>query len=164
MSDEKLTPCTSPLSLLQLQLPPLFISFTSHTSCDISLLICLPNPQKYKAGHVSTRFRSVINTGCITKNSAWFDVVSHLIERTPVLNGTRKFIVAFTRPSHGSYINQKNPIHPLTAYFLNFILIFRVIHTSLRDFRTLRYSSRDDHAELEHVNRGRDTPTFCPTL
>ena len=25
-------------------------------------------------------------------------------------------------------------------------------------------SSRDGHAEGEHVNRGRDTPRFCPTL
>ena len=41
---------------------------------------------------------------------------------------------------------------------------YRVIHKSLRDFRTLRYSSRDGHAEGEHVNRGRDTPSFCPTL
>ena len=28
----------------------------------------------------------------------------------------------------------------------------------------LRYSSRDGHAEGKHVNRGRDTPSFCPTL
>jgi len=42
--------------------------------------------------------------------------------------------------------------------------IHRVIHKSLRDFRTLRYSSRDGHAEGEHVNGGTDTPSFCPTL
>ena len=42
--------------------------------------------------------------------------------------------------------------------------IYRVIHKSLRDFRPLRYSSRDGHAEGEHGNRGRDTPSFCPTL
>jgi len=42
--------------------------------------------------------------------------------------------------------------------------IYRVIHKSLQDFRPLRYSSRDGHAEGEHVNRGRDTPNFCPTL
>jgi hypothetical protein len=42
--------------------------------------------------------------------------------------------------------------------------LYRVIHKSLRDFRPLRYSSRDGHAEREHVNRGRDTPVFCPTL
>ena len=41
---------------------------------------------------------------------------------------------------------------------------YRVIHKSLRVFRSLRYSSRDGHAEGEHVNRGRDTPSFCPTL
>jgi hypothetical protein len=41
---------------------------------------------------------------------------------------------------------------------------YRVIHKSLRDFRPLRYSSRDGHAEGEHVNRRRDTPSFCPTL
>jgi hypothetical protein len=42
--------------------------------------------------------------------------------------------------------------------------MYRVIHKSLRDFRPLRYSTRDGHAEEEHVNRGRDTPSFCPTL
>ena len=42
--------------------------------------------------------------------------------------------------------------------------IYRVIHKSLRDFRPLRYSSRDGHAEGERVNRGRDTLSFCPTL
>jgi len=41
---------------------------------------------------------------------------------------------------------------------------YRVIRKSLRDFRPLRYSSRDGHAEGEHVNRGRDTLSFCPTL
>jgi len=41
---------------------------------------------------------------------------------------------------------------------------YRVIHKSLRDFRPLRYSSRDGHTEGEHVNRKRDTPIFCPTL
>ena len=45
-----------------------------------------------------------------------------------------------------------------------YIYIYRVIHKSLRDFRPLRYRSRDGHAEGEHVNRGRDTPSFCPTL
>jgi hypothetical protein len=42
--------------------------------------------------------------------------------------------------------------------------IYRVIHKSFRDFRPLRYRSRDGHAEWEHVNRGRDTASFCPTL
>ena len=45
-----------------------------------------------------------------------------------------------------------------------FIQICRVIHKSLRDFRPLRYSSRDGHAKGKHVNRGRGTPSFCPTL
>jgi hypothetical protein len=42
--------------------------------------------------------------------------------------------------------------------------IYRVIHKFLQDFRPLLYSSRDGHAEADHVNRGRDTPSFCPTL
>jgi hypothetical protein len=42
--------------------------------------------------------------------------------------------------------------------------LYRIIHKSFRDFRPLRYSSRDGHAEGEHVNTGRDTPSFCPTL
>jgi len=41
---------------------------------------------------------------------------------------------------------------------------YSVIHKSFRDFRHLRYSSRDGHVEGEHVNRRRDTPSFCPTL
>jgi hypothetical protein len=45
-----------------------------------------------------------------------------------------------------------------------YIYTYRVIHKSLRDFRPLRYSSRDGHAEGEHVNRGRNTPGFFPTL
>ena len=44
------------------------------------------------------------------------------------------------------------------------IFMYRVIHKSLRDFRPLQYSSRNGHAEGEHVNRGRDTPSFCSTL
>ena len=47
---------------------------------------------------------------------------------------------------------------------LIFILIYRAIHKSLRDFRPLRYCSRDGHAEGKHVNRGRDSPSFCPSL
>jgi hypothetical protein len=43
-------------------------------------------------------------------------------------------------------------------------LKYRVFHQSLRDFRPLRYSSRDGHAEGEHVNRATDTPSFCLTL
>ena len=42
--------------------------------------------------------------------------------------------------------------------------MYRVIRRSLRDFRPLRYSSRDGHDEGEHVNKGTDTPSFCPTL
>ena len=44
------------------------------------------------------------------------------------------------------------------------MLMYKVIHKSLRDFRHLRYSNRGGHAEGEHVNRGRDTPYFCPNL
>jgi hypothetical protein len=43
-------------------------------------------------------------------------------------------------------------------------LLYRVIHKSLLDFRPRRYSSRDGHAEGQHVNRRRDTASFCPTL
>jgi hypothetical protein len=42
--------------------------------------------------------------------------------------------------------------------------LYSVIRKSLRNVRPLRYSSRDGHAEGEHVNRGRNTASFCPTL
>jgi len=44
------------------------------------------------------------------------------------------------------------------------LVIYWVIHNFLRDFRPLRYSSGDGHAEVENVKRGRDTPSFCTTL
>ena len=44
------------------------------------------------------------------------------------------------------------------------LFVYRGIYLSLRDFRPLRYSSRDGHAEGEHVNRGRDTPSSSSTL
>ena len=42
--------------------------------------------------------------------------------------------------------------------------IYRVIRKSLQNFRPLWYNNLDGHAEGEHVNRGRDIPSFCPTL
>ena len=53
---------------------------------------------------------------------------------------------------------------PLPKVTLKYGRLYMVIHKSFRHFRPLRYSSRDGHAEGEHVNRGRDTPSFCPTL
>jgi hypothetical protein len=50
------------------------------------------------------------------------------------------------------------------SFLSEIILIYRVIHKSLRNFRPLRYSNRDGDAEGEHVNRGRDNPIFCATL
>ena len=44
--------------------------------------------------------------------------------------------------------------------YIFYFSLYRVIHKSIRDFRPLRYSSRDGHAEGEHVNRGRDTPSL----
>ena len=60
----------------------------------------------------------------------------------------------------------KNRADKLTSMHahLSHIMLYRVIHKSLRDFRPLRYSNRDGHAEGEHVNSGRDTPSFNPTL
>ena len=52
----------------------------------------------------------------------------------------------------------------INVYSTSYIGIYRVIYKSLRDFRPLRYSSQDGHAKGERVNRGRDTPSFCPTL
>ena len=43
-------------------------------------------------------------------------------------------------------------------------IICSVIHKSLRDFGPLQCRSRDGHTEGEHVNRGRDTPSFSSTL
>jgi hypothetical protein len=55
-------------------------------------------------------------------------------------------------------------VPPLTQFISSCLKEYRVIHKSLRDFQPLRYSSRDGHAEGEYANRGRDTPSFCPTL
>jgi hypothetical protein len=63
--------------------------------------------------------------------------------------------------------NARNVCNTTLCCFVVFkIMTFmnRVIQKSLRDFRPLRYRSRDCHVGGEHVNRGRDTPSFCPTL
>ena len=49
----------------------------------------------------------------------------------------------------------------ILAHVLENILLYRVILKFLQKLRPLRYSSRDGHAEDEHVNRERDTPSFC---
>ena len=54
-----------------------------------------------------------------------------------------------------------------TEFFLGiyiYIYIYSAIHKSLRDFRPLRYSSRDGHAEGEHFGGGRNIPSFSPTF
>jgi len=60
--------------------------------------------------------------------------------------------------------NKQMFIKSLTEFCLTIFYLYIVLHTSLRDFRPLRYSSRYGHTEGELVNRGRDTPSFCPTL
>jgi hypothetical protein len=64
-------------------------------------------------------------------------------------------VIAVCSQIHTKHIN--------TLYRQN-VELYRVIHKSFRDFRPLRYSSRDGHAQGERVNRGRDTPSFGPTL
>jgi hypothetical protein len=45
-----------------------------------------------------------------------------------------------------------------------FYPLCRAIHKSLQDLRPLRYSSLDGHTEGEHVNKGRDIPSFWLAL
>jgi hypothetical protein len=51
-----------------------------------------------------------------------------------------------------------------TIYTPVCLFLQRIIPKSLRDVWPLRYSSQEGHAEGEHVNKGRDTASFCPTL
>jgi hypothetical protein len=55
-------------------------------------------------------------------------------------------------------------IYGSTIYRPVCLFLYRVIQKSLQDVQPLRYSSRDSHADGELVNRGRGTPSFCPTL
>ena len=73
-----------------------------------------------------------------------------------LVNFTRSTVqVAGTQCNHCPRNGKPNPISVNT---------YRVIRKSLLDFQPLRYSSRDGHAEGEHVNRGRDTQSFYLTL
>jgi hypothetical protein len=69
-------------------------------------------------------------------------------------------------PKHKKLFNQRHSIifQLPPSRSARYSLYTGFIHKSLRDFRPLRYSSRDGHAEGEHVNRGRDNPSFSPTL
>jgi hypothetical protein len=73
----------------------------------------------------------------------------------------------------GSYwgvkIDNSSPVlrlgfHAFVPSFLCYVYLYRVIHKAHRDFRLLRYRSRDGHAEVDNVNRGRDTPNVFATL
>jgi hypothetical protein len=59
---------------------------------------------------------------------------------------------------------QKIPKRSRLYIMFKIKIIYRVIRKSLRGFRPLPYRNRDGHTKGEHVNRGRDTPSFCPTL
>ena len=74
--------------------------------------------------------------------------------------GRHRYLKGYSLPPHWTPLWVTSSIQ----YIYNTTSKYRVIHKSLRDFRPLRYSSRDGHAEGEHVNRGRDTPSFCPIL
>jgi hypothetical protein len=76
------------------------------------------------------------------------------------------FLMMDAESTRNMYSNlaAKNKYDCLKLHHVGYLIKYRVIHKSLRHFRTLRYSSRDGHAEGEHVNRGRDTQSFCPTL
>jgi hypothetical protein len=85
---------------------------------------------------------------------------------------TSKYFDRFQFLSRSSLKNMERPkfyfliwvSFPLVPFSYIHTSIYRVIRKSLRDFRTLRYSSGDGHTEGKHINRGRDNPRFCPTL
>jgi hypothetical protein len=52
----------------------------------------------------------------------------------------------------------------ILAFFVMCNSIYRVIHKSLQDFQPVWYSSQDGHTEGEHVSKGRNTASFCPSL
>jgi hypothetical protein len=62
------------------------------------------------------------------------------------------------------YFNISQTKPTCLSYTILIYFIYRVIRKSLRDFRPLRYCSRNGHAEWEHFNSARDTPLFCPHL
>ena len=43
------------------------------------------------------------------------------------------------------------------------VVLYRVIHKSLRDFRTRLRNNQDRH-DRKHINRWRISPSFCPSL
>jgi hypothetical protein len=74
-------------------------------------------------------------------------------------NCEHKNLIIFELPC--TWLNNLTFLSPGNFYIKS---LYSVIVKSLQDFRPLRYSSRDGHAEGERVNRGRDTLSFCPTL
>ena len=103
-------------------------------------------------------------------NSRW-DLIRGL--KGQCANGTSSVKnFAFHRPSptHGCILCIYSVLDVLMV-FLNYTAssrcreyLYRVIRKSLRDFRPLRYINRYAHAKDEHVNKGRNIPSFCPTL
>ena len=76
----------------------------------------------------------------------------------------QKYIESFVLTSHFHFVSLGTKCKRCLSRCNSVTSIYRVIRKSLRDFRPLQDSSRNGHAEGKHVNRGRDTRSFCPTL
>jgi hypothetical protein len=94
---------------------------------------------------------------CKQKRRAWF--TSNLMWYTEILKFIRDWHLNLSRV-HFKYVSVIRKALKLILW----LVMYRAIHKSLWDFRPLRYRSQDGHAEGKHVNRGRDTPSFCPNL
>jgi hypothetical protein len=78
--------------------------------------------------------------------------------------GTERMRVWSTQATSAPCIKFKFTLMQVCGNKVLVHFLYRVIHKSLWDFQPLWYRSQDGHAEGEHVNRERETPSFCPTL
>jgi hypothetical protein len=108
------------------------------------------------------RQTSMSSAGFEPKVSAGERLQTHALDGAVTGIGFRGILKTSSKVKRGNLRTCKHFTHTKLENWMTYI--YKVIHKSLRDFWPLRYSSRDGHAEVERVNRGRGTPCFCPTL
>ena len=150
-------------------------SLSSCTRVHLSLPLPLC---KYKCPALLGKFRddTKLRTSRKIKQQFVIEFIQHMhgSTRRTIMQSVLELVLQSYRFWLVQYCHE--PFFLFPFYYLNITSVkfcnYRVIHKSLRDFRPLRYRSRDGHAEEEHVNRGRTLQvsvlpyrcSICPPL
>jgi hypothetical protein len=93
----------------------------------------------------------------IIVTSLFFLTIHNILERILIMlyvEGEVLWELFFIQILHGFILSKRNKAaSQLEIYHCNLAKIYRVIHKSLREFRTRLRNNQDRHGRKEHINR-----------